>query len=119
MVCFLIGGLFTSNDDVRLKTLIQNRIWLLVVLLICVVIQGGKVWRGKLLLAELLSEPLAKFIIVKSHQAANTVEESAYDEGCYMLHFSLVEHHGDGESGNLKDTNTIEKLSARINAVTN
>lgn len=71
-----------------------------------------------MLLAELLSEPLAKFIIVKCHQAANTVEESAYDEGCYMLHFSLVEHHGDGESGNLKDTSTIEKLSARINAVT-
>lgn len=35
-----------------------------------------------------------------------------------MLHFSLVKHHGDGEHENLKDANTIEKLSARINAVT-
>lgn len=36
--------------------------------------------RGELLLAKLLSEPLAKFI-VKSYLAANMVGESAYDEG--------------------------------------
>ena len=71
-----------------------------------------------MLSAKLLSEPLAKFIVIKFYLAANTVEESAYNEGCYMLHFSLVEHHGDGEHGNLKDAYTTEKLSARINAVT-
>lgn len=78
-----------------------------------------------MLLAKLLSEPLAEFIVVKSYLAANKAEESAYDKRCYMYvimffkgNFSLVEYHGDGQKGNLKGTNNTEKRSARINAVT-
>lgn len=78
------------------------------------------------MLAKLLSEPLAEFIVVKSYLAANKAEESAYDKRCYMYvimffkgNFSLVEYHGDGQKGNLnKSTNNTEKRSARINAVT-